>query len=68
MYESFCGQAGEVADAVAVAVVERANVNLVDDGVSVPQRIVGTSGTSHALMSSIRRMWAGTWAAGSSRT
>ena len=33
------GQAGEVADAVAVAVEEGADVRLVDDGVLVPERI-----------------------------
>ena len=34
------GEPGEVADAVAVAVVERADVQLVEDGVLVPERIV----------------------------
>ena len=33
------GQAGEVADAVVVAVEEGADVRLVDDGVLVPERI-----------------------------
>ena len=33
-------QAGEVADAVAVGVVERLDVHLVDDGVLVPERVV----------------------------
>ena len=35
------GQAGEIADAVVVAVGERLDVQLVDDGVLEPQRIVG---------------------------
>ena len=35
-------QAGEVADAVVRAVEERADVRLVDDGVLVPERIVGS--------------------------
>jgi hypothetical protein len=34
-------QAAEVAHAVAVAVEERADVGLVDDGVLVPERVVG---------------------------
>ena len=33
------GQAGKVADAVAVAVGERLDVELVEDGVHVPERI-----------------------------
>ena len=34
-------QAGEVADAVVVGVEERLDVQLVDDGVLVPQRVFG---------------------------
>jgi hypothetical protein len=33
-------QAGEVAEAVAVRVVERLDVHLVDDGVLVPERVI----------------------------
>ena len=38
------GEAGEIADAVAVAVVERLDVELVDDRVLVPERIVAPRG------------------------
>ena len=34
------GQPGEVADAVAVGVVERLDVHLIDDGVLVPERVI----------------------------
>ena len=48
-------QAGEVADAVAVGVVERLDVHLVDDGVFVPKRIV-THGGRRFLSASRGRM------------
>ena len=42
-------QAAEVADAVAVAVVEGADVDLVDDRVLVPERVVVESVSSSPL-------------------
>ena len=46
-------QSGEVADAVAVRVVERLDVHLVDDGVLVPERVIG-HGWSSVMMFAIR--------------
>jgi hypothetical protein len=44
------GETAEVTDAVAVAVVERADAQLVDDGVLVPERvaIAGDDGRARA--------------------
>ena len=44
-------QAGEVADAVVVAVEEGADVHLVDDGVLVPERIIGSMMVTPAVKS-----------------
>src|SRR5215203_4677990 len=71
------GQAGKVADSVVVAVEERADMDLVDDRVLVPERILllggqhqslGSAGSSASgAGSSTVRMWA-TRRLGSSRT
>src|SRR5437667_4778100 len=34
------GQAGEVANAIAIAVLESADMNFIDDGVLVPERVI----------------------------
>ena len=46
-------QAGEVADAVAVGVLESADMELVDDGVLVPEGIGGAAGFLHACLAPV---------------
>ena len=47
-------EAGEVADAVAVGVLEGADVQLVDDGVFVPERIGGATDFLHTSLAFVR--------------
>ncbi len=53
-------QAGEVADAVAVGVLEGADVQLIDDRVFVPERVGGAAGFLHVRVAS----WVGIFAVG----